>query len=362
MSDAKARRVAVVLFNLGAPDRPEAIRPFLRNLFADPAILRVPPPIRPLLSALITSRRVKPATENYMLLGGSSPLLAQTEAQAQALSAVLAERLENVEARCFIAMRYWHPRAEAVVQDVLRWQPDEVVLLPLYPQYSTTTTGSSLTEWRAMAAKHDLVVRTASVCCWYTQPGYIASFARLLAESLEAARMSLPQGTKLRVLYSAHGLPESIVTAGDPYQMQVEAAAAAMSAAIGLDTFADTDAVVCYQSRATPQKWLEPSTEQALAAAAADRRAVVVVPLAFVSEHSETLVELDIEYRHLADRLGLPGYVRVPTPTLDADFIGGLSDLVCGMLTDGPGVCRDAHSAPCGAAHRDCPQRRRVRA
>ena len=362
MSTAAPRRVAVVLFNLGAPDRPEAIRPFLRNLFADPAILRVPPPIRPLLSALITARRVKPATENYMLLGGSSPLLAQTEAQADALSHVLAERLGDVATRCFIVMRYWHPRAEATIRDVAAWQPDEVVLLPLYPQYSTTTTGSSLTEWRAMAAKYDLVVRTQSVCCWYTQPGYIAAFARLLADSLGAVRDALPPGAKLRVLYSAHGLPESIVTAGDPYQMQVEAAASAMSAAIGLEALADTDAMVCYQSRATPQKWLEPSTEQALAAAAEDGRAVVVVPLAFVSEHSETLVELDIEYRHLADKLGLPGYVRVPTPTLEPDFINGLADLVLGMLAEGPGVCRDPHSAPCGAAHRDCPQRRKVSA
>ena len=148
-------RIAVVLFNLGGPDRPEAIKPFLLNLFRDPAILRVPFFVRPLLARIIARARVKPATENYALLGGKSPLLELTQDQGRALEAALPE----FDTRCFVAMRYWHPFAAQTVREVRDWNPDEIVLLPLYPQYSTTTTGSSLTDWRAAAT-------TSRRMCW----------------------------------------------------------------------------------------------------------------------------------------------------------------------------------------------------
>ena len=200
-------RVAIVLFNLGGPDRPESIRPFLMNLFSDPAILRVPFFVRPFLARIITRARLKPATENYALLGGRSPLLELTQAQAAALEAAL----PDMDAKCFIAMRYWHPFSLEAARAVKAWGPDRVVLLPLYPQYSTTTTGSSLTAWRAAAAQVGLMAETTALCCYSTDPGYLAATAALVREAYQAARAGLDPAVGLRVLFSAHGLPESIV-------------------------------------------------------------------------------------------------------------------------------------------------------
>lgn len=341
------RRVAVVLFNLGAPDQPSAVRPFLLNLFRDPAILRVPPMVRGLLARLIASRRLRPAMENYALLQGSSPLLELTRAQAAALQS---EQYE-AETRCFIAMRYWRPFSDAAAQAVRAWHPDQIVLLPLYPQYSTTTTGSSLAEWHEAAAKAGLVAPTHTICCYATDSAFIAATTALLRTAYAEARASLPADVKLRVLFSAHGLPASIVAAGDPYQWQIEQTVAAVVAAWGEPTLDPAlDWAICYQSRATPQRWIEPSTISEIERAARDRTAILVVPIAFVSEHSETLVELDIEYRHLADRLGVPGYFRAPAQGTDPGFIAALAMAV-----------RQAGASPVGVrSHpgpRLCPRR-----
>jgi protoporphyrin/coproporphyrin ferrochelatase len=215
---AARRKVAIVLFNLGGPDRPEAIKPFLLNLFLDPAILRVPFFVRPFLARIIARARVAPATENYALLGGKSPLLGLTQQQAEALEAAL----PDVEARCFIAMRYWHPFSLEAARAVTAWGPDEVVLLPLYPQYSTTTTGSSLIAWREAAVRVGLAAQTTTLCCYPADLGFIAATATLVKAAYESARASLDPAVPLRVLFSAHGLPEVIVRAGDPYQWQVE--------------------------------------------------------------------------------------------------------------------------------------------
>ena len=343
------RRLAVVLFNLGGPDRPEAIRPFLLNLFRDPAILRVPFFVRPVLARIIARARVKPATANYALLGGRSPLLELTEAQARALEAALAP---EVEARCFIAMRYWHPFSLATARLVRAFNPDHVLLLPLYPQYSTTTTGSSLTAWRDAAARAGLARPVTTLCCWHSDPGFAAATAAILRRSLTKARAALPAGVGLRVLFSAHGLPQRIVDAGDPYQYQVERTVAAVLAALDEP---DLDWTICYQSRATPEAWLEPSTEQAIERAAHDKVAVLVVPIAFVSEHSETLVELDVEYRAVGERLGVPGYFRAPAPNDDAAFIDALAGLVRRAVAGGVGLCQAQGRAPCPLPHRDCP-------
>jgi ferrochelatase len=313
-------RVAIVLFNLGGPDRPEAIKPFLLNLFRDPAILRVPFFVRPFLARRIAGARLGPAQASYALLGGSSPLLGLTEKQAAALAAELTE----CEAKCFVAMRYWHPFSEQVARAVRDWAPDEIVLLPLYPQYSSTTTGSSLTAWREAAAQTGLVAETSVVCCYPTDYAYVASVAALLQSAWQNARDQLDPAVPLRVLFSAHGLPQSIVEAGDPYQWQIEQTVADVLAAWGQQC----DWALCYQSRATPQRWISPSTEEEIERAAHDKTAVLVVPIAFVSDHSETLVELDVDYRHLAQRLGVPGYFRVPTPNDDAGFIRALAGLV----------------------------------
>lgn len=339
-------RVAVVLFNLGGPDSPAAVQPFLLNLFRDPAILRVPFFVRPFLARRVASARLAPAQANYALLGGRSPLLELTEQQAAALQAALPE----FDTKCFIAMRYWHPFSEETARAVRDWEPDHIVLLPLYPQYSSTTTGSSLTAWREAAAQVGLVADTTALCCYPTDQAYVDATVRLLQPACDAA----PKDTPLRVLFSAHGLPEVIVRRGDPYQWQIEQTVARI-----VSTWAqpDLDWVICYQSRATPQQWIEPSTEAEIERAAHDKVAVLVVPIAFTAEHSETLVELDVEYRTLAEKLGVPGYFRVPAHNADPAFITSLARLVRLARSHGPGLCGHAGGRICPADRSFCPHR-----
>ena len=334
-------RTAVILFNLGGPDREEAIKPFRVNLFSDKAIIRAPWFIRIWLSRLIANSSAKAAVENYKLMGGKSPLLELTQAQARALEGVLGQ-----EYRCFIAMRYWHPFAAETMREVRAWAPDRIVLLPLYPQFSTTTTGSSLTDWRETAAKVGLAVKVTTLCCWFDDKAYVAATAAMVREAIEDAMTQKP-GLRLRVLFSAHGLPESIVRTGDPYQAQIEATSAAV-----MTLLANTgvESLVCYQSRATSQKWLEPSTIQAIEQAGRDGVGVVVVPIAFVSDHIETLVELDIENRHLAEKAGVPLYVRARAANDDPDFIRAMAGLV--RRATQPGLCRGGSA--CGK-HKNCP-------
>jgi protoporphyrin/coproporphyrin ferrochelatase len=343
-----ASKVAIVLFNLGGPDRPEAIRPFLLNLFTDPAILRVPFFIRPFLARWIARSRLLPATANYALIGGRSPLLELTQSQAAALEAELSE----LDAKCFIAMRYWHPLSDETAQAVRDWQPDEVMLLPLYPHYSTTTTGSSLTAWREAAARAGLVADTTTLCCYPTDADFIAATTALLRTAHGRARGQLGPAVPLRVLFSAHGLPEVVVRRGDPYQWQIEQTVAAILSDWGDDK---PDWVTCYQSRATPQRWIGPSTEAEIERAAHDGVAVLVVPVAFVSEHSETLVELDVEYRMLAEKLSVPGYFRVPTQNSDPAFIAALARLVRSARSRGPGLCSHERGRICPAGRTGCP-------
>ncbi len=355
MPEGRARKLAVVLFNLGGPDCPEAIKPFLLNLFRDPAILRVPFFIRPLLARIIAGARVKPATENYAILGGRSPLLDLTRDQGRALELALTG--PELEVRCFIAMRYWHPFSLETAAEVRDWGADEVFLLPLYPHFSTTTTGSSLAAWRDAAARVGLARKVTTLCCWFNDDSYVAATAAIVLRSLTEARRTAK--APLRILFSAHGLPETIVEKGDPYQFQIEgtvrAVVDAMLAESGPGETLDWQ--VCYQSRATPQKWLDPSTESAVEAAAQDGCAVLVVPIAFVSEHSETLVELDVEYRELAEKMSVPGYYRVPAQNDEPGFIAALASAVTRARDRGPGVCSFAGDRVCPARHRDCPMR-----
>jgi ferrochelatase len=362
---SRRHRLAVVLFNLGGPDAPEAVRPFLVNLFTDPAILRVPDLVRPWLGRLIAWRRTKPASENYAILGGRSPLLELTEQQARALEAALADE-PGVEARCFVAMRYWHPMSEAAARAVQDWGPDEILLLPLYPQYSTTTTGSSAAAWEAACARIGLAVPTTTLCCWHSDAGFVGATAAILRDAYGQARAALAEGVRLRVLFSAHGLPERIVAEGDPYQWQVERTVAAVVRALAIEGL---DHAICYQSRVTPQRWIGPSTEEEIARAARDGAAVLVCPIAFVSEHSETLVELDVEYRHLAERLGVPGYFRAPAQNADAGFVAALAALVRRARRAAGGgraprdgvrdrLCSFAGARQCPKPHTGCPHER----
>jgi ferrochelatase len=309
-------KTAVLLFNLGGPDGQAAVRPFLFNLFNDPAIIRLPGPLRWLLAQLISRRRAPVAQAIYRQLGGGSPLLPNSEAQARALEAVL-----GPEYRCFVVMRYWHPMADEQAQAVKAWGAEHIVAMPLYPQFSTTTTASSMRAWRQAAHAAGIAgLPLHEVCCWPDQTGLIDA----LVERLRDGLAQVPAGQAARVLFSAHGLPEKFVADGDPYQWQIERTVAAVISRLGQPV----DHVICYQSRVGRLKWLEPSTETEVERAAHDKSAIVMVPVAFVSEHSETLVELDIEYGELAHRLGVPAYIRVPTVDVIASFIDGMAQTV----------------------------------
>ncbi|MDP6341917.1 MAG: ferrochelatase [Alphaproteobacteria bacterium] len=331
-------RLAIVLFNLGGPDSLEAVRPFLRNLFSDPAIIAAPGPVRWLLARLISTRRASHAREIYRQIGGRSPLLPETETQARALEAALRERLPKIaEVRAFPCMRYWHPMSEAVARQVVDFAPAQVVLLPLYPQFSTATSRSSLTDWRRAAAAAGLSAPQRAVCCYPRDAGFIAAQAALIAPAL---RQAAAKG-KPRLLLSAHGLPKKVIARGDPYQWQVEATCAAIVEDLATAGLNDIDWRTCYQSRVGPLEWIGPATDDEIERAGRDGVPVVLAPVAFVSEHSETLVELDIEYRELAGNAGVPAYLRVAAVGTEAAFIGGLAELV-----------RDALALPAGVAGR----------
>lgn len=274
-------RIAVVLFNLGGPDSPEAIEPFLRNLFSDPAILSVPGFVRGPLAWFIARRRAPIARQIYAQIGGRSPILEETEKQARALEAELAGR--GVEARAFIAMRCSPPDSGHAARAVAAYAPDLVVALPLYPQFSTTTTGSSLTAWGEAATRAGVMAPTRSVCCYPQEPGFVAAVAGLIRQSMAARKA----GLDYRLLLSAHGLPERTIARGDPYQWQVEQSAAAIVEALGIKGL---DWRVCYQSRVGPLKWIGPATDGEIRAAGAQGKGIIMAPIAFVSEHSETLV------------------------------------------------------------------------
>ncbi len=305
-------RKAVILFNLGGPDKPNAVRPFLFNLFNDPAILRIPRPFRRLLAWWIAKRRAPEAQAIYAHLGGGSPLLANTQDQAKALESSLGEGW-----RVFIAMRYWHPLTEETLQEVRAYNPSEIILLPLYPQFSTTTTASSLQAWAEAAKRARLDIPTKTICCYPQLAGFIAANCDLILQTLKGEKRPY------RLLFSAHGLPQKIIEQGDPYQFQVE-----LSAQKIVDQLGNPDFVVCYQSKVGPLKWLEPSLEAEIKRAAQDRVGVVIVPLAFVSEHSETLVELDLQYDAFARTEGVPFYLRVPTVSTHPLFIQGLTEMI----------------------------------
>jgi ferrochelatase len=312
-------KLAVVLFNLGGPDSLDAVEPFLRNLFGDPAILTLPRFLRAPLARFIASRRAPFARDIYRKIGGRSPILEETEAQARALDKVLASR--GIEARSFVAMRCWKPFSDEVAQAIKSFGADSIVLLPLYPQFSTTTTGSALSDWRRAARQAGLSAETAAVCCHPQAEGFIAAVTELIHQTFTRIR----PGVDYRLLLSAHGLPKRIIARGDPYQWQVERTAGAIVDRLGMNGL---DWQVCYQSRVGPLDWIGPATDSEVRRAGADGKGVVVVPIAFVSEHSETLVELDMEYAELAKASGVPDYLRVPTVGVHPLFIAALADMV----------------------------------
>ena len=314
-------RVAVVLMNLGGPDSLAAVRPFLVNLFSDPAIIGLPGLLRLPLARLVAWRRAQVARDIYVRLGGRSPLLANTEAQARALEAAL-----GPGHRCFVAMRYWHPMSAETAREVEKWAPDEIVCLPLYPQFSTTTTASSLAAWQAAAVRQGLCCPTRTICCYPREQGLVEAIAGLVRPALEAVSGT---GERPRLLLTAHGLPKKIVRAGDPYPDQVEQTATAVVAALARP---ELDWRLCYQSRVGPLEWIGPETDEEIRQAGRDGVPLVVAPISFVSEHSETLVELDLDYRRLAETSGVPRFHRVATVGVAPGFIESLASLVSRAL------------------------------
>ena len=343
-------RLAVVLFNLGGPDSLKAVRPFLFNLFRDPAIIALPAPARLALATLISTLRARSAVANYARIGGASPLLAETQAQALALETALAELMPEVEAKAFIAMRYWRPFTHEAAAEVKAFAPDQIVLLPLYPQFSTTTTASSLKAWRQA---YQGAGSTHEICCYPTDAGLIEAHARCVLQAWREAGAPRP----IRVLFSAHGLPQTVADKGDPYQGQVEATAQALAERLKLEMGQGLDWEVCYQSRVGPMKWLGPYTIDRLTAAGAEGLGVLIAPIAFVSEHVETLNELDHDYAILARQAGCPLYLRAPALGIEQSFIDGMTQMVQKAVA---GSC-DTHPAGpwrCGEASGACPRAR----
>lgn len=315
-----SKKVAVVLCNLGGPDKLSSVKPFLFNLFNDKAIIGLPLVFRYLLAKIISSRREKTAQEIYSYIGGKSPILEETQAQADLLEKQLNDKSEGDSYKAFIAMRYWHPFSSEAVSQVKEYGADEVIILPLYPQFSTTTSESSIEEWNLQAKNLDLDVPTKVIGCYPNHNLFIKSHVDLLKEAISKVK----KGEPYRVLFSAHGLPEKIIEKGDPYQYQVELTSNKVVEELGIK---DLDWVVCYQSKVGPLEWIKPSTEDEIERAGVDNKTLIILPIAFVSEHSETLVELDIEYKELAEEKAVPGYIRVPTLSVHPDFISSLAEI-----------------------------------
>ena len=308
---------AVILFNLGGPDKLESIEPFLFNLFNDPAIIGIPSIFRYPLAKFISKRRVSIARNIYEKIGNKSPILELTNNQARNLENNL---LKKGDYKCFVVMRCWHPRAFDVIKKVKEYNPEEIILLPLYPQFSASTSGSSINEWNDLCKKENYKVKTRTICCYPTESNFIAAHVSLIKKTTENI-----ENNNFKLIFSAHGLPESKIKKGDPYQWQI---GEAVKEIISKLNNKNINHVISYQSRLGPMKWIGPSTDEEIIKYSKEKKGIVIVPVAFVSEHSETLVELDIEYKKLAEENGCSFYKRVPTLGVEVNFIKGLEELV----------------------------------
>ncbi|MGB7251671.1 MAG: ferrochelatase [Phormidesmis sp.] len=316
-------RVGVLLLNLGGPEKPEDVQPFLFNLFSDPEIIRIPfPVLQKPLAWFISSRRAKTSQENYQQIGGGSPLRRITEEQGSALKTALEEKGKAAEV--YVGMRYWHPFTEEAIAQIKQDGLEQLVVLPLYPQYSISTSGSSfrLLEqlWKEDPDLSQLDYTLIE--SWYARPGYVNSMADLIRTELD----KLPDPDGAHIFFSAHGVPVSYVEEfGDPYQREIEHCTALIMQALGRPN-AHT---LAYQSRVGPIEWLQPYTEDAIKNLAEEGvKDLVVVPISFVSEHIETLQEIDIEYREIAEEEGIEGFHRVPALDTYPGFVADLAAMV----------------------------------
>ncbi len=324
-------RVGVLLLNLGGPEQPEDVRPFLFNLFSDPEIIRLPSPwLQKPLAWLIATLRSSKSQENYRQIGGGSPLRKITEAQGEALE----QRLKEIGqgANIYIGMRYWHPFTEEAIARVKRDRLEKLVILPLYPQFSISTSGSSfrvLEEmWQADPSLRQ--IEYTLIPSWYDDPGYLAAMADLIAQELD----KFANPNQVHIFFSAHGVPQSYVDeAGDPYQAEIEACTRLIMTTLNRPN----PHTLAYQSRVGPVEWLKPYTEDALQALGEQGiKELLVVPISFVSEHIETLQEIDIEYREIAEEAGIENFQRVPALNTHPIFINSLAQLVVNSLENPP--------------------------
>src|SRR5271163_853804 len=318
------RRVGIVLFQLGGPDTLAAIEPFLYNLFCDPDIIDFPFARigRKPLAKLISTTRARKVQHHYATIGGGSPIRRFTERQARALEAQLTNH--GLDARCFVAMRYWHPFTREAIAELQAAQCDEVVLLPLYPQYSSTTTGSSLNEWERLF-RGDVPVH--NVGAFYQHPMYLDAVIEKIEEALER----FPKPERAEIVFSAHSVPMSIIAKGDPYQRHIEETVRLLMDRGGWPNRHR----LCYQSKVGASKWLQPSLHRTLHDLASEKvREVCIVPVAFVSDHVETLGEIDHEAREEARRLGITRFEMSAGLNDSPKFISALSLLVMEALHD----------------------------
>ncbi len=320
-------RVGVLLLNLGGPDELRDVRPFLYNLFSDPEIIRLPFSwLQSPLAWLISTLRAKKSQENYRQIGGGSPLRHITEAQAQALQEALQQKEQD--ARVYIGMRYWHPFTEEAIARIKRDNISDLVILPLYPQFSISTSGSSFRLLEQLWQEDPALNRInyTVIPSWYQHPGYLQAMAQLIAQELD----QFPNPDSVHIFFSAHGVPLSYVTeAGDPYQQEIEDCTALIMQTLNRPN----PHTLAYQSRVGPIEWLKPYTEDALQELGTQGvEDLLVVPISFVSEHIETLQEIDIEYRELAEESGIPNFQRVPALNTHPVFIDSLASLVVDAL------------------------------
>ena len=312
-----SKQVAIVLFQLGGPDSQAAVEPFLYNLFCDPDIINFPGAFlaRKALARIISHRRSKTVRQRYAEIGGGSPIRRLTEMQGAALEAVLRP---HVSARTIIAMRYWHPDTQEAIAALESEPFDELVLLPLYPHYSFATTGSSLKEWNRLFRSR----RTAhAINQFFDHPDYIAG----IVERINGVLSELPDPDDVHLVFSAHSLPLALVEKGDPYPNQIETTVALVRQLGGWPN----PHVLCYQSRVGPQKWLQPSlTETIDTFARSGKKRVLVVPISFVTEHIETLHEINIEAREQAESAGISEFHMMPALNDSPLLIRALADLV----------------------------------
>ncbi|WP_457622672.1 ferrochelatase [Persephonella sp.] len=305
-------KTGVVLMNMGGPDSLEAVQPFLYNLFSDHDIIQIPRLIQKPVAYLISKVRAKKTMDYYRVMGGKSPQKEQTLDQADKLQKALGDRFKVV-----VALRYWHPFTEEALDQLFEEEIDKIILLPLYPQYSRTTTGSSFNEFYRKFKKRGKDIPVVEIRSYHDHPLFIKAW-------IENIREYIPDYKEYYFLFSAHSLPEKIIKQGDPYKDQVEE-----TVKLIMEYFPDQPHSISYQSKVGPVKWLEPMTEDMIVKLAEEGiKKLAVIPVAFVSEHSETLYELDKEYGKLAEEKGIESYRRVPTLRSHPLFIEALKDIV----------------------------------